>query len=166
MRSFQDTDIDPKNFQTKDKRTSSLGRCFAIITYQYLLSCFRQSACLLACFKTLVTSWPFVTLIMTFLTTGPFFLSRSIQILVRVKAVLVYAEEHAMYKAMDTAVTVCHLILVATARVSTKNLGHYSLNNTCVPGRESGKRFSTFFRTQYLRIYKKTPQAENHKSWL
>ena len=57
---------------------------------------------------------------MTFLTTGPFFLSRSFQILVRVKAVLVYAEEHAMYKAMDTAVTVCHLILVATARVSTK----------------------------------------------
>ena len=63
-----------------------------------------------------------------------------------------------MYKAMDTAVTVCHFILVATARVSTKNLGHYSLNNTCVPGRESGKRFSKFIQIQYFRIYKKHPK--------
>ena len=61
---------------------------------------------------------------MKILTTGPF-LSRSFQILARVKAVLAYAEEHAMYKAMDTAVTVCYFILVATVRVSTKNLRHY-----------------------------------------
>ena len=57
---------------------------------------------------------------MAFLKTGPLFLSRSIQILVRVKAVLVCVEEHAMYKTMDTAVTVRHLILVATLRVSRK----------------------------------------------
>ena len=72
---------------------------------------------------------------MKILTTGPF-LSRSFQILARVKAVLAYVEEHAMYKAMDTAVTVCYFILVATVRVSTKKSQtlHYSLNNTCVPG--------------------------------
>ena len=55
---------------------------------------------------------------MTFLTMGAFFCSCSVQILVRATAVPVYAEELAMQKAMDTAVTVCLFILVTTVKVS------------------------------------------------
>ena len=46
------------------------------------------------------------------------FCSRSVQILVRATAVPVCAEELAMQKAMDTAVTVCLFIMVATVKVS------------------------------------------------
>ena len=65
-----------------------------------------------------------------------------------------------MQKAMDTAVTVCHFILVATVRVSTKKSQTLQLEQyMCTREREGEEYFDVFSKP----ILKNTPSLESQE---